>query len=730
MRILHISDLHIGAHNENLLGSLKNRVRSLKPDVILATGDFADGPYEGPLTRARDYLLELAKLCPQRSEGPSLIAVPGNHDVAHFAGNFVSQWSAANYFKIFANLSVAAFYPSERVWIYGFNSTREKGVGANGQVSSEDLNSFDIAYENAKDTYKQDFENAFKIVALHHHPLPIRYSAKYSRWVTLLNAAEFLEQMLKHDVDLIVHGHEHVHAQATFGKRFKEHDRGLAVVSVGTVFHRNAGDDHNRFNLIQIASDGAVDVESYEARGGTFDADAIDRYAVRSTAQSDMRRFAQIIKEKKYSYQRVIVRSAINEDGDAERSVEFGGLVLQKAKSERARNLHISLPQTSGYIDVPSAWEIIDGDKEKELVFKRVDKTNDDKRVTGVIDYGRILPPGVPLSLRCRWWAVNAMAMSKDQSSKKYAEPRFEEYTHFPILDPVEQLTIMVSFPPGFSPNARPDPFVAKIADRPGQGLHVEERDAALEQKLRDSIVVDGSVKEGLRASLRLARPSIGYTYGFLWGLPDTQEPDGGAAEGETADIVDALLKFRKIKDSKQQEKLKNALGLAGEFVRERLAPKYNGHLEFGLMVFDLTERKMFNVAACQLRRMQFEWVDHDHLIFEYGEGIAGKAFMTKKGRVYTRLNPSRSKRTGPDYFREVPGGPAYAVLFSMPVFHPSSDKNVYAVLNCGSSQKSCPLRELGSNGIPVTRDDVKLVQLTVSKGLHDDLTAIFLNDS
>jgi 3',5'-cyclic AMP phosphodiesterase CpdA len=729
MRVLHISDLHIGAHNENLLANLRTRVEVIKPDVIVATGDLADGPWSKELTEAHKCLYELAARCPPRKDGAAaLIVVPGNHDFGYIKGNAafnLSTYRFSNYRKIFGALATNSFYGSERVWIYGFNSAREWGVGANGEVLQSDLTRFDDDFEKAQSKYQKDFTQAYKIVALHHHPLPVRFDPKLSRWVTLLNSAEFLDQMLKRNIDLVIHGHEHVHAQAVFSKRFSGDDRSLTVVSVGTVSHKDPGADRNRFNVIEIESNGSIKVKSYQAQGGTFDADPTDSYVVRDTMEYDDRRFKQIVTEKGYSYDRVISQAELQIDGDVKRSVEFRGLVLKNGQCQRARNHHIALPQTSGYIDLPTAWEMDDSGEATELTFRRSTAVSGDKRVEGTIEYDGPLAVGVPFSLRCRWWAVNAMAMSKEQSWRKYPALRSQEYTHFPVLDPVVQMTCMLSFPPGFSPATPPTAFVAPVIEVAGQGLHVGEPDRALQNRLRRSVDVDGSVATGIKASMNITRPTIGYTYGFRWTLPDDIPKDGGMPGAEAAEIVAALLAFHngEAKDVGQKERIARTLGLAGEQVRASLAQRFAGDLESSLMVFDAAERKMITVAACQYRGGKFEWIDRNHIVFEYGEGIGGRAFKTKLPLIYYADNQSHApRRTEPDFYRKAPGDREYAVLFALPIHHPEVDKSVYAVLCCGSLDGTCPLRNLGSNGAAITSAAAKADQKVVSQALYRDL--------
>ncbi|UGX94270.1 metallophosphoesterase [Bradyrhizobium barranii subsp. barranii] len=378
MRILHISDLHIGHHNPHLLANLKTRAPVLKPNLILVTGDLAHHCDEESLAGARDYLQELAQLCSQSPNGvdpqlgsrspsgakqpetnqPKLLVIPGNHDCSLWGWVPVSA-TQREFRKVFGELPSSHFFPAEQVWIYGFNSaTHGWSVRSNGKILGDDLKEFVAVATQLRKEHGTKFDYAYKIVALHHHPVPIGYDDKHARWLTLLNAAEFLEEMIKLDVDLIVHGHEHVHAQATFGRGLlKDDDKQLTIVSVGSLSHLKPGKDNNRFNLIHIEPHGEVYVDSYEGKGATFTTEYSDRFTACTRHQAEERKFKQAVADIGYAYERIELYSQLNMDGDAFRIVNCKGLHLHQS-SQPILGRRIALPRTSGYIDLPQVFEL------------------------------------------------------------------------------------------------------------------------------------------------------------------------------------------------------------------------------------------------------------------------------------------------------------------------------------------------------------------------------------
>jgi 3',5'-cyclic AMP phosphodiesterase CpdA len=85
-RILHVSDLHVGAHEsadvERALGAL---TAELRPDLVVASGDLTHRGRAAQHERAAELL---------RGLGPPVLAVPGNHDIPHtLPARFTRPWA-------------------------------------------------------------------------------------------------------------------------------------------------------------------------------------------------------------------------------------------------------------------------------------------------------------------------------------------------------------------------------------------------------------------------------------------------------------------------------------------------------------------------------------------------------------------------------------------------------------------------------------------------------------
>jgi 3',5'-cyclic AMP phosphodiesterase CpdA len=210
MRIMHIFDLHFGKHQPLLVNSLKERVAALKTDLVVCSGDVADDTKPELTEDARMLLDELATLCTGNTE-PRLIVVPGNHDMRKSGWLYKSLVNG--YAKAFGERETDHYYEAENVWVFGFDSAQQGKAGGSGYITDEDLARFHARYDTLSN--HPGFAQAFKIVVVHHHPLPVNWDHDGSdRWLTMTNAGKFLSAVLFRKIDLVLHGHEHLQARA------------------------------------------------------------------------------------------------------------------------------------------------------------------------------------------------------------------------------------------------------------------------------------------------------------------------------------------------------------------------------------------------------------------------------------------------------------------------------------------------------------------------------------
>jgi 3',5'-cyclic AMP phosphodiesterase CpdA len=126
-RILHVSDLHVGAHGSpDAAGSLSALVERLRPELIVASGDLTHRGRRDQHERAAAFLRDL---------GAAVVAVPGNHDIPYtFPARFTRPW--AEFERLWE--TTHPVHVSDSVCLVGINSVRpwrhQSGAVRDGQL--------------------------------------------------------------------------------------------------------------------------------------------------------------------------------------------------------------------------------------------------------------------------------------------------------------------------------------------------------------------------------------------------------------------------------------------------------------------------------------------------------------------------------------------------------------------------------------------------------------------
>ena len=210
-RLLHVSDLHAGTHEEGEVEqALARLVERLEPQIVVASGDLAHRGRRSQLERAAGLL---------RSLGPPVLAVPGNHDIPHTPARFFRPW--AEFEQIWATTEPTASLPG--LHVVGLNSARPfRHQG--GALSGAQL-------EHAAQRLAEAEPGALRVVVLHHHPIGAPLRAARKRPVSRRN--HVLRTLVDAGADLILAGHIH---QAAVSERHEFEvvgdDARAAVVAV------------------------------------------------------------------------------------------------------------------------------------------------------------------------------------------------------------------------------------------------------------------------------------------------------------------------------------------------------------------------------------------------------------------------------------------------------------------------------------------------------------------
>jgi 3',5'-cyclic AMP phosphodiesterase CpdA len=188
IRILHVSDLHIGTREDPQVEHAVTRLAGeLRPEVVVASGDLTNRGRPSEHDRAHAFLASL---------GAPVVAVPGNHDLPYtFPKRFVAPWR--EFERVWG--SAEPTHASTALHVVGLNSARPYRHQG-GRVTDAQLHSAAARLAEAA-------PGAYRVVALHHHLIGAPWRAARKRPVA--HRGHVLRELVAAGADLVVAGHIH-----------------------------------------------------------------------------------------------------------------------------------------------------------------------------------------------------------------------------------------------------------------------------------------------------------------------------------------------------------------------------------------------------------------------------------------------------------------------------------------------------------------------------------------
>ena len=211
MRVLHLSDLHLGSSGGEIGGSgLEALIERAGPELIVVSGDLANRGRREQIEQAAAFL---------RSLGPEVIAVPGNHDLPYsFPGRFSHPWR--EFERQWA--TTEPIHRSEQLLVIGLNSARPWRQQS-GKLRHASL-------ERTARLLADTPPEVFRLVFLHHHLTCAPWRARKR---SLTGRRRVLRQLAESGVDLVASGH--IHQASSIERHEFDVGAGVSPLVVATV---------------------------------------------------------------------------------------------------------------------------------------------------------------------------------------------------------------------------------------------------------------------------------------------------------------------------------------------------------------------------------------------------------------------------------------------------------------------------------------------------------------
>jgi 3',5'-cyclic AMP phosphodiesterase CpdA len=239
--LVHLSDLHFGRVDPELLDPLRELVHRIAPTVVVVSGDLTQ--------RAKSEQFEEAKAWLDTLPGPQII-VPGNHDISLY-NVFRRFVLPLDRYKRHITEDLDPVYIDDEIAVLGVNTARSL-TWKDGRVNKEQV-------DKIRSTLAGLPQDVTRVVVTH-HPFDLPKGAEEDDLVDRAHMA--MDVFADVGVDLLMAGHLHQSHAGNTQARYKISEYAALVVQAGTATSTRGRGEVNSFNVIRIESQ-KIEVDRY-----------------------------------------------------------------------------------------------------------------------------------------------------------------------------------------------------------------------------------------------------------------------------------------------------------------------------------------------------------------------------------------------------------------------------------------------------------------------------------
>jgi 3',5'-cyclic AMP phosphodiesterase CpdA len=268
-RLIHLSDLHFGAHDPAIVEAVQRQVDEANPDLVVISGDLTQRAKTEQFQQACRFLERL------RDNGHDVLAVPGNHDVPLYdvLRRFLSPLTR---YMRFVDDTLCPLYELPGATVLGINTARSFTF-KDGRISHEQM-------EFIRKTFERTDPKAMRILVTHHPLFALPVGEEVARAVGRSELA--LDAIGEAGVDMLLAGHNH-HASIHSASDLVTRAGPALVIQAGTATSTRIREQPQSFNRIETGENSATvtvltwrgdefapeDTQRFEQRGDHWRAD-------------------------------------------------------------------------------------------------------------------------------------------------------------------------------------------------------------------------------------------------------------------------------------------------------------------------------------------------------------------------------------------------------------------------------------------------------------------------
>ncbi len=256
--IVHLSDIHFGRVNHDVIAPMIEAIARAAPDLVAVSGDLTQ--------RARAHQFKEARAFLDRLPAPQIV-VPGNHDVPlhNVAARFLQPLQR---YRRHITDDLRPFYADEEIAVLGINTARALTI-KNGRI-----NEAQIAWMSERLCACDP--GVVKIVVTHH---PFDVPEGHDERNLVGRARLAMEALARCGADLFLAGHLHVSHTSRSVTRYNIKGHSALLVQAGTAASDRGRGEANAFNVLRIDRR-QITVERFEWQpgSGAFDLGMSERF--------------------------------------------------------------------------------------------------------------------------------------------------------------------------------------------------------------------------------------------------------------------------------------------------------------------------------------------------------------------------------------------------------------------------------------------------------------------
>lgn len=238
IRIVHVSDLHLGAIEAGTCEGLLEAIESLAPTLVAVSGDLTLAGRKREFAESRLLL--------SRITAPTLV-VPGNHDVPAYALHRRFTAPLGRYRRAITR-DLTPEFEGDGLFALGLNTARAWDLSWNwshGRLS-------DAQIRHADEEFARHQDAAVRALVIHH---PLVVPEELAMFRVVRRSDPMLRVLARRRVDMVLAGHLHVGSWRRHEERVESAGRSILLVQASTATSTRRRDQPNAFNLIEIEGD-------------------------------------------------------------------------------------------------------------------------------------------------------------------------------------------------------------------------------------------------------------------------------------------------------------------------------------------------------------------------------------------------------------------------------------------------------------------------------------------